>query len=336
MNYRIAILLILCFLQGTTIFAQASWNYTVSFQLADAEGKTIDGENYTEKGIKLFSMPFGAHSDSELIYDSAIKKFKFTQHTIVTESALVFVQENDSTKIRISTNDLHVNEIKLTGKIYKIDVWKDQNKFIKNYKSPNKYQTIIHTNKLEFEDYEVENMSSYFKKKLLEELTLVELNGAEKNQPTEYEIQLANNRKQLTKNLKHIFSTHIRAIYPIESNQYFIIQEYSSGNGNHYYDNISLTYVSIGDNKIFYHPLELPKEHTNDKNKITHQIDDNGSLVFTQHQAISILSPISISYDYETKTISYQYAHYESISVSDKTHFVKGAYIFANGKLRVK
>jgi hypothetical protein len=136
--------------------------------------------------------------------------------------------------------------------------------------------------------------------------------------------------------LKQIFSTPLKAIYPIETNQYFIIQEYSSGNGNHYYDNISLTYVAIGQDKITYHSLQLPENHTYGEDNIWHRIDDSGSLVFYQHQQISLLSPISITYDYETKTIDYQYLFYESISNSNKTHLVKGAYILKNGKLEVK
>lgn len=173
MNYRIRILFVLCFLLANTVFAQASWNYTLWFQLADAKGNTIDGEDYVEKNIKLLTMPFGAHMNSKLIYDSSINKFKFTQHTIATESTLIFVQKNDSTKIRIGTQDLYIDEIKLSGKNHKIDVWVDNDKFIKNYKSPNRYQTIIYTNKLPFEGYEIEGVSPYFKKSNLKSLYLL-------------------------------------------------------------------------------------------------------------------------------------------------------------------
>jgi hypothetical protein len=120
-------MLFICSHQAT---GQASWTYALKFELYDRDGNAISKQEYTEKGVSLYTMPVGAHSENSLKYDTLRKSFKFSQHTISGGSLLVFVASTDTTVFEIPTNYAHIPRLDLINGIYKLSCTrKNKNSF---------------------------------------------------------------------------------------------------------------------------------------------------------------------------------------------------------------
>ncbi|MFK7750601.1 MAG: hypothetical protein AB8B65_19580 [Kordia sp.] len=323
----IRLLIFFITLQG---YSQASWSYAVWFNILDETGKTLTEETYSEKELYIATHPFGAYKDNKLEYDSTTKMFKFSQSTITTESVLLFVHNSDTTKVHIGTENMYIKDIELTGKTYSILRWNNEANFVSNQKVPALGHFKVCIPKFPFEQYEIGVGNPYYErmtnlsKKTFEIVPPIDENG---DDIFLHDINYLESKNKLTHTLRELYTSNVKAIYPVGADNYLVFKEYSSGNGNHYYDNISITLVAIGEYKITYFPLELEEKVE------THVIDDHGNLIFTQHQGISDFAPMDVYFDQKTKTIRYQYQYFKSIGDSDKTMTVKGAYILKNNKL---
>jgi len=306
----------------STISAQASWSYSLWFTLTDENGATISKEEFIDRNIKVLTAPLGAHAENSLTYDEGNQSFLFSQGTITTSSILLFVHDADTTTLFISTQDLFLKDVPLTGKRYHLSPWKHPEQFLCTHKLPNNKDRRVCIHKKPVETYEVEENSSFaqitFNHLETDPLEIVYLEGID---PEDFF-----KREKLTKSLKGLIPSNIKAIYPIASNTFLIAQAYVSGSGNHYYDYVSLRYVRIEEDQITYLPFDPISTD------LWHHVDEAGCLIFEQHQSLSE-APMQIFYDPSKKTIEYQYSHYASISDSDEVILVKGAYLLQNGKL---
>lgn len=61
--------------------------------------------DYLERSIKLYSLSFGTHSNNRVVYDTLQHSFKFSKHTVTSESKLVFVLDADTTVLHLSTTN---------------------------------------------------------------------------------------------------------------------------------------------------------------------------------------------------------------------------------------
>lgn len=329
MKIKSITLLIVSFL-ALQAYSQTSWNYSIWFNLLDETGDTFTKEAYLNKKIQLITFPSGAHKSNTLEYDTQVNAFKFSQSTLVTESVFMFIHNKDTTTITIGTENMYIKDIALTGDTYKIYHWKNENNFLCNQKFSGIEKGTICVPKSPFKYYKTQKKSKYLKKVLLRSKKPFEKVNFDENKDEqfEYDIELLEKKIELTKSLKALYKSPIKAIYPIETNKYLVFQEYSSGNGNHYYDNISITLVAIGEHKITYLPFNKLQEEN-----AVHTIDDHGNLVFSQHQRLSDFTSMDVYFDQKTKTIFYQYQYFKSIGDSEKTILVKGAYQLKNKKL---
>ncbi len=148
--FSLTILIIL--LTCNYLYGQASWSFSVWFNLYDKEGVLITPKVYEEKNIKLYSFPFGAHSNNRFTYDTLSNSFKFSQHTITTVSLLVFVIASDTVTIEISTKNTFITRLDLINGIYNLCVWGNEEKF--NCKFIGQSKTSACFNKLNFSDYQ--------------------------------------------------------------------------------------------------------------------------------------------------------------------------------------
>jgi hypothetical protein len=157
------------------ITAQASWMFSIWFTLKDKSGKVIDKEQYQKEGIKLLSAPFGVHNDSYFIYDTLVKKMKFSQHTAVGISILVFIHKKDTTIVEISAKNLNLSEITLKNNTYNLRIWGFEDNFtfensISGYKN-----TLVCENKKPFAFYIVKKRTRINSSKFLKHLIEVKL-----------------------------------------------------------------------------------------------------------------------------------------------------------------
>lgn len=130
MNLRIIISC--CFtICASILFAQASWSYSVKFQLVSKENQLISLENLNDGKVELLTYADGAHLDSEIEFDSLNNTFIFSQHTITGSSVLVFETLKDTTILHFETTNLDLGVIKLTGKEYSFRVWNEEDRFFK-------------------------------------------------------------------------------------------------------------------------------------------------------------------------------------------------------------
>ena len=154
MNLKVLFVLIL-FLSGFSVSGQASWGFSLWFHLIDKDGIKISKEDFIKRDIKLLSLPFGAHKDNRLVYDTLNGSFKFSQNTITTGSILAFVEGKDTTKIAIGTKNLFIDEIILTGDSYEVYAW-DNNKLFKcNMKFKGIKDTELCVNSYPFSTYKI-------------------------------------------------------------------------------------------------------------------------------------------------------------------------------------
>lgn len=168
------LILCVCFTSiNLSVFGQASWQYFFWFNLYDIQGNKITLEEYKKGNIKLFSEPFGVYGDNKLEYDTLNNSFKFSQHTVVTDSRLVFITHTDTTIIDISTRHLYVKKLYLINGYFDMTAWwgKQENfrtckKFLGNISSG----AVIY-NKNKFESYKTEEKQ----KRTLEYLVEVKL-----------------------------------------------------------------------------------------------------------------------------------------------------------------
>lgn len=168
MKSKILSLLIILIFSEFTVLAQASWTYTIWFNLENQAGNIMSKEDFIKNEIKLLSMPFGAHSDNKLKYDTLTSSFRFSQHTITTSSVLVFIQGEDTTTIEIGTQDLYLDRISLTGRYYKIRARNNEDHFICNDKLPGYKNRFVCKNKYPFNSYILEKKETIDFDKLIE------------------------------------------------------------------------------------------------------------------------------------------------------------------------
>lgn len=153
MKLKTLLFIITFILSEYTVHAQASWSYSIWFNLKDKYGNIIDKNDYDKKRIKLLTNEFSVHSNGELVYDTLTNSFRFSQHTAVTGSVLMFIQEMDTTIIEIGTTDLYLDTISLTGNLYEIRVWNNEDSFVCKEKLHGYKNTFICKNKYPFNTY---------------------------------------------------------------------------------------------------------------------------------------------------------------------------------------
>ncbi len=164
----VIVLLVILFFSEFTVSAQASWAYTVWFNLTNQAGEIISKEDVANDKVKLLSMPFGAHSDNQLQYDTITGSFKFSQHTIATGSVLAFVCGVDTTTVKIETQDLYLDKIALTGDTYVIQNGYKEEGFICNEQLSGYNNRLICKNKYPISLYKAEKKKHIELDKLIE------------------------------------------------------------------------------------------------------------------------------------------------------------------------
>ncbi len=86
-------------------------------------GQEITSNALVEKRIKVYTLSLGQHTDSHLHFDTANGAFVFSQHTISTESNLVFVSGQDTTWLDLSTHTSYFKRIDLVHGRFDISYW---------------------------------------------------------------------------------------------------------------------------------------------------------------------------------------------------------------------
>ncbi|WP_196890181.1 hypothetical protein [Aureivirga sp. CE67] len=130
MNLRLIIGFLFIF-SSSILFAQKSWTYEVKFQLVSEENDTVSIEEFKNGEIKLLTYPFRAHSNNYLKYDSKTKTFIFSQHTIAANSILVFQTQQNTTILKIQSDNLDLGVVQLRGNHYSLFIWKNKEDYIK-------------------------------------------------------------------------------------------------------------------------------------------------------------------------------------------------------------
>lgn len=115
--FLIFILSVGCYFQ---LIAQASWDYTMYFNLVDSNGEQITSKSFKDKNLKVFSMPMGAHVDNALKYNETLDCFEFSQHTITGSNILVLTDQNDTLILRIPTRHFYLDKIEFHTGFYDI------------------------------------------------------------------------------------------------------------------------------------------------------------------------------------------------------------------------
>ena len=147
------LLFIVILVISNNLFAQASWGFSVWFNLKDKNGKVIDANTYKKEGIKLLSAPIGVHNGNYFTYDTIAKAFRFSQHTAVTNSILVFIHKKDTTIININTKNLYISELRLSNNIYDLRIWGFENGFDCHKKLPGYKHLFVCENKKVISSY---------------------------------------------------------------------------------------------------------------------------------------------------------------------------------------
>jgi len=169
MKLRVILLFVILSFSKSQMFAQASWDFSIWFNLEDEKGNKLTKEDFIQKEIKMFTDESGAHLDSKLEYDTLTNSFKFSQHTIAGSSVLVFKKKNRKTSIQISTQNLFLENITLTGKKYEVFIWNNRDAFNCDNKL-NGYENYgnVCSSKLSLDSFEVKKIGKLFFKELVE------------------------------------------------------------------------------------------------------------------------------------------------------------------------
>lgn len=150
-------------------FGQASWHFSIWFNLYDKSGNAINQNDYLVRDVKLYTLPFETHSDNHLVYDTLHHSFKFSQHTAVSTSKLVFVLDADTTILNVSTTNTYITNVELKSGTYTLNVLGDKENF--EYKPIGKSQIIACFNKYGFN----QNKTTETKKTNIKDLIGVKL-----------------------------------------------------------------------------------------------------------------------------------------------------------------
>jgi hypothetical protein len=125
-NLTMFLLLLVC---CNYSYGQASWSFSTWFNLYEKDGSIIGKNDFVEQKVKLYSLPFGAHSSNRLEYDTVNNSFRFSQHTITTGSLLVFVINAETIIVDISTKNTYITRLDLVDGRYDLRVWSNEEKF---------------------------------------------------------------------------------------------------------------------------------------------------------------------------------------------------------------
>lgn len=161
-------LLISLMVLSFNLFGQASWNYSIWFKLYDKSGSRVNLATYKKDNIKLYSAGHGAHMNNKLEYDLSADMFKFSQHTIIDRNVLLFVKDQDSIVIDVSTRSLYFKDISLIPGYYNISVWGRPDKFNYDEYLPWDSKMRLPTNADQFESYKINKKDNRMMTKLVE------------------------------------------------------------------------------------------------------------------------------------------------------------------------
>lgn len=98
-------------------------------------------------------------------------------------------------------------------------------------------------------------------------------------------------------NISHI----VNKIYSLYDSTFLVIQNFVSGNGNHYYDNILVSHISVSNQKIEYLPFHIKNE------ELKRLKSKNGSIEIAQHQGFNYQDKMVLTYNEKTKIIEVQF-----------------------------
>lgn len=88
-------------------------------------------------------------------------------------------------------------------------------------------------------------------------------------------------------------------IYSLNKSNYLIVQNFVSGDGNHYYDNITVSHISFSNRKIEYLPFGIKNE--------------NEHIKIAQHQGFNYKEKMFLVYNETTKTLAIQFTKFNGI-----------------------
>jgi hypothetical protein len=100
-------------------------------------------------------------------------------------------------------------------------------------------------------------------------------------------------------------------IYSLNKSNYLIVQNFVSGNGNHYYDNITVSHISFSNRKIEYLPFGIQNEEFGSLKS------EYGSIKIAQHQGFNYQDKMFVVYNETTKKIEIQFTEFNGISNTD-------------------
>src|SRR6218665_3397298 len=91
---------------------QASWHFTIWFNIYDSRDRVFTADDFRTDKIKLLTSAHGAFHTRSFDYDNLNNCFRFSQSTITTNGVLAFAYGSDTTTLQISTTDMYLPKIK--------------------------------------------------------------------------------------------------------------------------------------------------------------------------------------------------------------------------------
>jgi hypothetical protein len=110
-------ILIALFLFCGNCYSQASWDFSIWFNLSDKQGRTIPAEKF--RTLKVYSQ-YGTQVHSVIQYDTIAEMYKFTAQSALPNSILVFIYKDEITTVICNADEPYssIDSIALDGNSY--------------------------------------------------------------------------------------------------------------------------------------------------------------------------------------------------------------------------